>query len=94
MWGTFLSEPLPIDGQVGRCPACCLIGRIPIRNRKNLCSRNDALARAHAALIRLSAGYSAVAGRLDTRYSPVRRSPPGYGKPCPVLPLDLHVLSL
>ena len=77
MWGTFLSEPLPIGGQVGRCPACCLIGRIPIRNRKNLCSRNDALARAHAALIRLSAGYSAVAGRLDTRYSPVRRSPPG-----------------
>ena len=33
MWGTFLSEPLPIDGTVGRYPAVCLIGRIPIRNR-------------------------------------------------------------
>ena len=30
---------------------------------------------AHRALIRLSAGYSLVRGRLDTRYSPVRRSP-------------------
>ena len=29
MWGTFLSEPLPIVGLVGRYPANCLIGRIP-----------------------------------------------------------------
>ena len=36
--------------------------------------------------------YPPVAGRLHTRYAPVRRSPPGY---CyPALPLDLHVLSL
>ena len=75
MWGTFLSEPLPIVGQVGRRPACCLIGRIPIRNRKNLWSDSDVLVRPHSALIRLSAGYSEVVGRLDTRYSPVRRSP-------------------
>ena len=34
MWGTFLSEPLLIDGQVGRYPACCLIRRIPIRHRR------------------------------------------------------------
>ena len=33
MWGTFLSEPLPIDATVGRYPAVKLIGRIPIRNR-------------------------------------------------------------
>ena len=30
MWGTFLSEPLLIVGLVGRCPANCLIRRIPI----------------------------------------------------------------
>ena len=30
MWGTFLSEPLSIDGLVGRYPANCLMERIPI----------------------------------------------------------------
>ena len=30
MWGTFLSEPLPIEALVGRYPASKLIGRIPI----------------------------------------------------------------
>ena len=34
MWGTFLSEPLPIVALVGRYPANKLIGRIPIRHRK------------------------------------------------------------
>ena len=29
MWGTFLSEPLPIVGMVGRYPAIYLMGRIP-----------------------------------------------------------------
>ena len=33
MWGTFLSEPLLIVGLVGRCPANCLIRRIPIHFR-------------------------------------------------------------
>ena len=43
-------------------------------------------------LIRLSPGCPDSVGRLHTRYAPVRRSPPRY---CyPVLPLDLHVLSL
>ena len=43
-------------------------------------------------LVHVSAGYLPVRGWLHTCYSPVRRSPPGY---CyPVLPLDLHVLSL
>ena len=46
----------------------------------------------YAVLVRLSPGYSPLIGRLHTRYSPVRRSPPMY---CYiVLPLDLHVLSL
>ena len=34
MWGTFLSEPLPIVATVGRYPAVKLIGRIPILVRK------------------------------------------------------------
>ena len=36
MWGTFLSEPLSIDGLVGRYPANCLMERIPIDNRISL----------------------------------------------------------
>ena len=36
--------------------------------------------------------YSPVAGRLHTRYAPVRRSPAEHC--CSPLPLDLHVLSL
>ncbi len=34
MWGTFLSEPLPIDALVGRRPANKLMGRIPIPYRQ------------------------------------------------------------
>ena len=33
VWGTFLSEPLPIVATVGRYPAVKLIGRIPILYR-------------------------------------------------------------
>ena len=92
MWGTFLSEPLPIIGTVGLHPAVYLIGRIPIPIRKDLSSRNEAENATHGALIRLSAGCAPDKGRLDTRYSPVRRSPSGCCHP--MLPLDLHVLSL
>ena len=46
----------------------------------------------HRGLIFLSKGWTRMGGRLDTRYSPVRRSPSGHC--CPMLPLDLHVLSL
>ena len=35
LWGTFLSEPLPIVALVGRYPANKLIGREPIRRRQN-----------------------------------------------------------
>ena len=38
---------------------------------------SDVLDREHRALGRVSAGYSLPGGRLDTRYSPVRRSPSG-----------------
>ena len=35
MWGTFLSEPLPIVAPVGRDPTGKLIGRIPIHGRES-----------------------------------------------------------
>ena len=36
MWGTFLSEPLSIEGLVSRYPTNCLMERIPIDNRNSL----------------------------------------------------------
>ena len=41
----------------------------------NLCFTLDVRCKEHRALIRLSPGYSLLWARLDTRYSPVRRSP-------------------
>ena len=41
----------------------------------NLYSKLDACFGIHTVLIRLSPGYPVLRGRLDTRYSPVRRSP-------------------
>ena len=52
------------------------MARMPIPVR-NLYPLTDAGQRNHGALIRLSTGYSPDGGRLHTRYSPVRRSPPG-----------------
>lgn len=36
MWGTFLSEPLSIEGLVSRYLTNCLMERIPIDNRNSL----------------------------------------------------------
>ena len=44
-------------------------------------------------LIRLSPSYPSLIGKLHTRYSPVRRSPPS-ALLLHVMPLDLHVLGL
>ena len=41
----------------------------------NLCFVSDVLVEEHRVLIRLSPGYPLLRARLDTRYSPVRRSP-------------------
>ena len=41
----------------------------------NLYFKSDAVIEDYAVLVCLSAGYPTVMGRLDTRYSPVRRSP-------------------
>ena len=93
MWGTFLSEPLSIVAQVGRHPACELMERIPI---PYLCISRGRHAESaqHRGLILISKGCPRVRGRLDTRYSPIRRSPSGVAETSPMLPLDLHVLSL
>ena len=74
MWGTFLSEPLLIVALVGRYPANKLIRRIPIL-LLHISFTLDACGEPHIVLGRLSTGYPMDKGRLDTRYSPVRRSP-------------------
>ena len=76
MWGAFLSEPLPIVALVGRCPANKLMGRIPIAG-KTLSRHPQEGEAGHPVLTPLSGDYPGARGRLDTRYSPVRRSPSG-----------------
>ena len=92
MWGTNLSVPLDIVGLVGRRPANYLMSRMPIRDRIAPFNSPRCLGLCYGVLVRISPGYPPVAGRLHTRYAPVRRSPPGCCHPA--LPLDLHVLSL
>ena len=62
----------------------CLGGPLPRRQANqthphplavNLWFSSDVLIEQHRVLIRLSPGYPLLRGRLDTRYSPVRRSP-------------------
>ena len=90
--GPSSQNPLSIVGLVGRYPANCLMERMPIYQRWIFNKYSHAGPLFHGVLIRLSPGYPPLIGKLHTRYSPVRRSPPKY---CyPVLPLDLHVLSL
>ena len=60
----------------------------------NLCRICHAANAEHRALILLSQGCSRVKGRFDTRYAPVRRSPPYPYCYFNALPLDLHVLGL
>ena len=60
----------------------------------NLLFISDAINELHRVLGRLSTGYPQVKGRLDTRYSPVRRSTSKMCKHIMPFPLDLHVLSL
>ena len=59
---------------------------------ENLWPHGDAPLRRYAVLDGISPGYPPGAGRLHTRYSPVRRSP---AECChSPMPLDLHVLGL
>ena len=92
MWGTFLSEPLSIAGQVGRYPACFLMERIPSPIRSPLpmekCSAMGPSG-VNLPFRRLFPGWGQVGYALLTR-APVATS----GIAAAVMPLDLHVLSL
>ena len=94
MWGTFLSEPLRIVASVGRYPADQLMRRMPIPVRINPFLERGCPLSIYAGLARLSPGCPPDRGRLHTCYSPVRRSPAGKDCSSPLMPLDLHVLSL
>ena len=91
VWGTVLSDPLPIVALVGRCPANQLMGRMPVRVRPKPfdprgCPQKSAWGitrRFH----RLSPGRGLVAYALRTR-APLSEAPKD------PLPFDLHVLGL
>ena len=91
VWGTVLSDPLPIVALVGRCPANQLMGRMPVPLRPwsfNECgcplsSTWGITRRFH----RLSPGKGLVAYALRTR-APLSLRPKAE------IPFDLHVLGL
>ena len=92
LWGTFLSEPLPIVGLVGRYPANCLMGREPIRGRRSFQTksmRTLLLRGLRRRFHRLSPCHGHVAHALRTLPPVAARS-----IATSALPLDLHVLSL
>ena len=65
---------------------------MPIRDRIAPLNPDPCGPGCYGVLVPVSQRYPPVAGRLHTRYAPVRRSPAVY---CYTpLPLDLHVLSL
>ena len=68
------------------------MSRMPIRDRISPFNPRPCGPGCYGVLVPLSQRYPPVAGRLHTRYAPVRRSPAVY---CYTpLPLDLHVLGL
>ena len=92
MWGTFLSEPLSIDGLVGRYPANNLMERIPINDRNSLIAErclSDIPSGINLSFERLSPSYRQVGYVLLTR-APVAITYIAIS----MMPLDLHVLSL
>ena len=71
---------LPLRTPTDRRPGGPLPRLLPNRTHPhplavNLYSNSDAIIGKHRVLIRISTGYALLRGRLDTRYSPVRRSP-------------------
>ena len=92
MWGTFLSEPLSIVGLVGRYPSNYLMERIPIRHRWPLAEIPCGIA--------ATSGINLPFGRLyrgagQVGYALLTRAPVAIRDiAAPMLPRDLHVLSL
>ena len=92
LWGTFLSEPLPIVGMVGRYPAISLMGREPIRDRRSFQPKGMRLSVSwgiRRRFRRLYPGQGHVAHALRTRLPVAAGTVAG-----PAMPLDLHVLCL
>ena len=70
MWGTFLSEPLSIEGLVSRYLTNCLMERIPIGYRNSLITRRCLLvilSGINLSFERLSPSYRQVGYVLLTR---------------------------
>ena len=91
VWGTVLSDPLPIADSVGRHPADYLMGRMPVPSRPKAlplqgCPKSGAW-RITRRFHRLPAGTGWVAYALRTR-------PPLSPAPKDRIPSDLHVLGL
>ena len=92
MWGTFLSEPLSIVALVGRHPANKLMLRMPIPCRRSFqrhAMRHGVLCGIRPSFPGLFPGRGQVAYVLLTSAPVVIRC-----VATPMLPLDLHVLSL
>ena len=91
MWGTVLSDPLPIVALVGRYPANQLMGRMPVPRRLSAFPQPGCPGRGARRITRrfhrLCASGGWVAYALRTR-PPLSRPPKG------PLPYDLHVLGL
>ncbi len=76
MWLIILSDQLPVLALVSRYLTNKLIGREPILERHfKLQPSHHAVKGHNSVLIRLSAGYPELEGRLLTCYAPVRHYP-------------------
>ena len=91
VWGTVLSDPLPIVALVGRCPANQLMGRMPVPHRLASFDAKGCPSASAWGITRrfhrlsLSAGLVAYALRTRAPLSEVPKDP---------FPFDLHVLGL
>ena len=92
MWGTFLSEPLRIVALVGRCPANKLMRRMPIPSRRTF-HRAAMQPRGTWGITPSFPGLYPGTGQVA--YVLLTSAPVAIrGVATPMLPLDLHVLSL
>ena len=94
MWGTFLSEPLPIEGLVGRYPANFLMGRTAIHHRPKALLNHTCIQLRPSGINLAFASLSLCDGQV--RYALLTRAPVDDKKQQAAFPfpLDLHVLSL
>ena len=86
MWVIVLSDHLPVVALVSRYLANKLMGREPIPERKTLEKKAMRPKSPHPVLLRVSANYSELGGRLLTCYSPLRHCQPPEGG----VSFDLH----